>query len=69
MKLHTQETDLYAKIIFTIIALALCLIALNPWIAPTTAMGRDVVPVRIVSSAAYSLTYSGPISVEVDNWP
>jgi len=69
MKTHIQEKDLYTKIVLTVIALALCLIALNPWIAPTTAFGKSPVPVRIVSSTPYSLQYSGPIHVKVDNWP
>ena len=69
MKTHIQEKDLYTKIILTIIALALCLIGLNPWIAPATAFGEgpDPVPVHIVQIDKASLLPYVPLPVKVIN--
>jgi hypothetical protein len=78
MKTHGQGNDLYTKTILTVIALALCLIGLNPWIAPTTAIGEGPVPVKIVSvrgkipvsiESVSSIAYLYDVPVKVKNWP
>ena len=48
MRESTLAADWYLKAVLTIIAVALCLICLNPWIAPKDAGAtNEVVPVRI----------------------
>jgi hypothetical protein len=58
--LQNQQKDIYMKVVLTVIALALVVIALNPWIAPkpveaqVSVLGRDSSPVALhyISPAA-----------------
>lgn len=58
--------DQYMKVILTVIAIALCVIAINPWLAPSRVSAVEVTPVKIVAvdSKAFSRVIK-PLKVEV----
>jgi len=67
-----MKNDFYLKIILTVIAIALTLIALNPWIAPPPADAQPSNPVAInyISSQAVSdlinaLNFRGGLPVKI----
>lgn len=69
MRKITLRADWYLKAVLTIIAVALCLICLNPWIAPKDAGATNgIVPVRIEGIGLYAGT-THPLPVQVTNWP
>ncbi|MFH0802586.1 MAG: hypothetical protein V2A78_09435 [bacterium] len=42
-----MKQDLYLKVVLTVIAVALALMALNPWIAPRPAVAQSSNPVAV----------------------
>ncbi len=59
-----MKTDLYTKVVLTVIAVCLFLIVIekSPLISEAQAQGQT--HVWIDGSAAYSLSYAGPIEVK-----
>lgn len=61
-----MEIDLYTKTILTIVALALSLIALNPWLNPNEAFARSGdMDVRIVGTTSTAFMMAEPIEVRI----
>ena len=72
-----RPADLYTKIVLTVIAVALCVIAFRPLLLPRPAIAdeQQVVDVNITQIAGGSIspiTHGGlrpDLPVEVVNWP
>jgi hypothetical protein len=61
-----MKTDLYTKVVLTIIAVCVCLIVIqkSPLIGDAQAQQQQQVHVWIDGSNSYSLQYAGPIAVK-----
>ncbi len=57
---------IYRDIVWTVIALALSLIALNPWLAPGGLSARGVMEVDIAKIGRRSIASATPIHVKVE---
>jgi len=54
----------YDRIVWTVIALALAVIALNPWIAPIDSSAQSgTMRVNVAELGGHALDYGGPIPV------
>lgn len=69
-----MKNDFYLKVLLTIIAVALMIIALNPWIAPKPVLAQSSNPVAInyispqaVSDLVSSLNSQGGLPVKILN--
>ncbi len=64
-----MKIDIYTKILLTFIAVALSLIALNPWLNPPEVEARQGdMDVRIVGITSTALYLAEPIEVKITNW-
>ncbi len=59
--------DRYTKVILTIIALALSVLATRPFYEARPAVAQSPLPVRIVGSDTFSLITAGPLRVICDS--